>query len=92
MGQNVKNSHIKYKSQSDTTMSSKSIIQVRFLNLSNYSPGLLRRVISRPHLHTLHVLSRCVINTRTRLAKFLPYYAHLEIELFVRTILFLIPQ
>ena len=46
------------------------------------SPGLLRRVIARAHLHTLHVLSRCAINTR--LAKFLPYYAHLEIKLFAR--------
>ena len=46
------------------------------------SPGLLQRVIAREHLHTLHVLSRCAINTR--LAKCLPYYAHLEIELFVR--------
>ena len=46
------------------------------------SPGLLRCVIARAHLHTLHVLSRCAINTR--LAKCLPYYAHLEMELFVR--------
>ena len=45
------------------------------------SPGLLRCVIARAHLHTLHVLLRCAINTR--LAKILPYYAHLE-KLFVR--------
>ena len=37
---------------------------------------------ARVHLHTFHVLLRCAINTH--LAKCLPYYRHLEIELFVR--------
>ena len=53
-----------------------------FIRSIRYSPGLLRRVIARAHLHMLHVLLRCAINTR--LARCLPYYAHLEIELFVR--------
>ena len=52
------------------------------ISVSFLSPGLLRRVIARAHLHTLLVLSRPAINTS--LAKCLPYYAHLEIELFVR--------
>ena len=43
-------------------------VEIRLKFKRNTSPGLLRRVIARAHLHTLLVLSRCAINTR--LAKF----------------------